>query len=116
MDKSMDHHGSAPVVFADQPAELMIGPFTSKLTLGVVDDLENEVPRPVVTLVMPTPALFQMAREILHQAASASVKRRTVKALLDAAKAIESESDLTNASGSATKAPAPARKQRSPKT
>jgi len=94
MGKSFETYGAAPIVFADQPAELLIGPFTSKLTLGVVEDDGTDVPRPVVTLVMPTPMLFHMARDILKQATSPAVKRSTVKALLSAAKSIEADTNL----------------------
>lgn len=112
MGKSFETYGAAPVVFADQPAELLIGPFTSKLTLGVVEQDGNDVPRPVVTLVMPTPMLFHMARDILKQAMSPAIKRNTVKALLAAAKSIETDTNLYDLPTEVETSPPPHRRKR----
>lgn len=55
-------HLAAPEMFyADQIAQMQIGPYVSKLTFGLDDGVPNVTPRPSVTVVIPTQALLQMA-------------------------------------------------------
>lgn len=52
-------------IYADQLAQLSIGPFVSKLTFGH-DRKPGEIPAPVQTIVMPTPALLLLARQVMQ--------------------------------------------------
>ncbi|SEL61497.1 hypothetical protein SAMN05216359_11258 [Roseateles sp. YR242] len=81
-----------PVLYADQPAELALGPFVSRLTLGVIES-DAEFPVPVVSVAMPTLALLQMAQDIVRQIESSSFTKRTARILAEAAQRF-GESDL----------------------
>ncbi|HEY1395773.1 hypothetical protein [Roseateles sp.] len=59
------------VLYADQPAELSLGPFVSRLTLGIVES-RSDAPIPVLSFAMPTTALLQMAKDIILQIESPS--------------------------------------------
>lgn len=52
-------------IYADQLAQLAVGPFASKLTFGV-DRKLGEVPTPVVTIALPTPALLSLAKQVFQ--------------------------------------------------
>lgn len=57
---------AAPItIYADQLAQLAIGPFASKLTFGV-DRKQGDVPAPVVTIALPTPALLNLAKQVFQ--------------------------------------------------
>lgn len=43
---------------------MQLGPYTSKLTFGVIEDDDTEFPRPVVTIAMPTINLMRMVKEL----------------------------------------------------
>ena len=83
-------HLPAPIFYADQPAEMMMGPITSKLTLGVVEADDSEFPRPVVTVVMPSTALLHLARDIVAQFEEPKFKQHAMRGLEAAGKAISS--------------------------
>jgi len=69
-----------PVLYADQPAQLALGPFVSRLTLGVVDE-HSEDPVPVLSFSMPTIALLQMAKEIVQQIENPTFSKRVARTL-----------------------------------
>jgi NAD(P)H-dependent flavin oxidoreductase YrpB (nitropropane dioxygenase family) len=50
------------LIYADQVAGMAIGPFTSKLVFAVENP--GSLPVPIATLVMPTPSLHAMARQL----------------------------------------------------
>lgn len=79
-----------PMYFADQPAELLLGPFVSRLTFGAAEEDTGEFPRPVVTVAMPTIALMQLVHDLKTSFDSASFKKDATKTLLNAAKTIAS--------------------------
>jgi hypothetical protein len=53
---------SVTLVYADQVAGMAIGPFTSRLVFAVENP--GSPPIPTVTLVMPTPNLHAIARQL----------------------------------------------------
>jgi|LauGreDrversion2_3_1035106.scaffolds.fasta_scaffold156138_1 hypothetical protein len=56
---------SAPLnIFADQPSAIQIGPYVTKFTLGVIEEDDDEYPRPVVTVAMPTVNLIRMVTDL----------------------------------------------------
>ncbi len=59
-------------VFADQFAQLIVGPFVSRITFGV-DSTVGEPPIPVQTVVIPTPALVHLAHQVLELIAQEGV-------------------------------------------
>ncbi|MDF3837172.1 hypothetical protein P3W85_30075 [Cupriavidus basilensis] len=71
---------SPALVYADQIAQLAIGPFVTKLTLGMDDGVPDVVPRPVVTIVMPTQALLQLADSVRAAIATPLIKTAIVDA------------------------------------
>jgi hypothetical protein len=79
------------VLYADQPAALALGPFVSRLTLGIVED-GSDAPVPVISFSMPTMALLQMAKDIIQQIESPSFARGAARSLSVAAEQLVSES------------------------
>lgn len=57
------HSLDVPTFFADQPAAFQTGPYTTKITLGSIDDDGTDFPRPVITIVMPTINFIRMVEE-----------------------------------------------------
>lgn len=41
-----------------------MGPYTTKITLGLIDEEGDEYPRPVVTIAMPTLNLMRMVEDL----------------------------------------------------
>jgi hypothetical protein len=54
---------SPSTVYVDQIAQIAVGPFVSKLIFGT-EARSGEVPKPVQTIVMPTPALLQLHQQL----------------------------------------------------
>jgi len=52
-------------IYADQHAQLAVGPYVSKLTFGI-EQKPGEVPNPILTVVLPTPALLNLAHQIFQ--------------------------------------------------
>lgn len=77
-----------PMYFADQPAELLLGPFVSRLTFGAAEEGSGEFPRPVVTIAIPTIALIQLVHDLKKSFDSVEFKRDCAEALLEAAKTL----------------------------
>lgn len=76
------HSLDVPTFFADQPATIHTGPYTTKITLGSVDDDGSDFPRPVVTIVMPTVNLIRMVEE-LHELVSSPDFQAESKTMLE---------------------------------
>jgi hypothetical protein len=55
----------SPLAYFDTMAGLAIGPFVSRITLGMQDMGAIKHVTPGLTLVMPTAALHQLGREIV---------------------------------------------------
>lgn len=51
-------------IYADQLAQLAVGPFVSKLTFGI-DKAVGEIPIPNICVTLPTVALLNLANQIL---------------------------------------------------
>jgi hypothetical protein len=79
-------------VYADQVAQIGLGPFVTKLVFGV-GETAGEMPRPVHTLVMPTPALFQMCQQLLNLMAQTDANVKLTSDLKSFSAALE---DLAN--------------------
>ena len=57
-----------PSFFSDQPAQIFLGPFHTKIVFGESEPSEGaEFPRKLVGIVMPTPALAFLCREVLQR-------------------------------------------------
>jgi hypothetical protein len=65
VDKSDSPH---QLIYADQMASIAFGPFVSRVTLSV-ENHNSRTRDPVVTLVIPTVALHQLANQILFSLA-----------------------------------------------
>lgn len=57
----------APIMYFDSLVGMGLGPFVSRITLGIQES-GTTAPRigPALTLVMPTAALHQLAREVVR--------------------------------------------------
>ena len=88
VDQSFDMT-HVPMYFAEQAAELLLGPFVSRLTFGVTEENEGDFPRPVVTIAIPTIALMQLVEDLKNSFDSPSFKHNSVEAHLALAKRIE---------------------------
>lgn len=113
------------VLYADQPAELSLGPFVSRLTLGIVES-QSDAPIPVLSFAMPTTALLQMAKDIVQQIESPSFAKGAAKSLSIAAerlasgvrqpdappRAVETTMGRSKISGATAAGPSVARKPR----
>ena len=55
---------SPNVVYVDQVAQIGLGPFVTKLTFGT-GTVQGEIPKPVITVVMPTNAVLTMCQHIV---------------------------------------------------
>ncbi|WP_157522586.1 hypothetical protein [Mitsuaria sp. 7] len=88
MGKSIERYGAPPLFYADQPAEMMLGPFTTRITFGVAENDDSDFPRPVVTLAMPTEALRSLAEDILKQIDAPSFKKQRAQTLLRLAESL----------------------------
>lgn len=62
-----------------------MGPYVTKFTLGVIDG-EDEYPRPVVTIAMPTVNLMRMVEDMQALFIDQEFKKDTMKMLSDDAK------------------------------
>ena len=70
----VDEFLQAPATFyADQMAQIGIGPFTTKLTFGV-DKKVGAVPSPTVTVVLPTAAVLNLVTQFLTAFQSEQVR------------------------------------------
>jgi hypothetical protein len=54
---------SPSTVYVDQIAQIAVGPSVSKLIFGT-EARSGEVPKPIQTIVMPTPALLQLHQQL----------------------------------------------------
>ena len=54
---------SPSTVYVDQIAQIAMGPFVSKLIFGA-EGRAGEVPTPIQTVVMPTPALLRLYQQL----------------------------------------------------
>ncbi len=54
---------SPSTVYVDQIAQIAMGPFVSKLIFGA-EGRTGEVPEPIQTIVMPTPALLRLYQQL----------------------------------------------------
>ena len=68
-----------PILYADQPASLALGPMVSRLTFGVEDS--GDYPRPVFTLAIPTVALLELVKDLSKTFDSEDFKRDMAKGL-----------------------------------
>lgn len=53
------------VIYADQIAQVGLGPYVTKLTFGT-GDVQGQLPAPIVTIVMPTTAVLTMCQHIVQ--------------------------------------------------
>lgn len=65
------------LMYADQPCGMVIGPFTSKVTFGIVE--HDQRITPTVTIVMPTVSLAALAQEIEKNLKRPEVRTRIQK-------------------------------------
>lgn len=73
---------SAPLnIFADQPSAIQVGPYVTKFTLGVIEEDDNEFPRPVVTVAMPTVNLIRMVKDLDAIFSDPDFKQESAKSL-----------------------------------
>lgn len=77
-----------PIYYADQPAGLSLGPHVCRLTFGVEEDDDNEYPRPVVTVAMPTVSLLMMINDLALTLNDPKFKKATEAGLISAAKKV----------------------------
>ena len=63
-DNQQDHAKSAPLIYAENIIGLAVGPFVSKVILG----LENppHLPTPTIQISMPTNALHGFAKQVME--------------------------------------------------
>jgi hypothetical protein len=73
---------TAPLnIFADQPAAIQVGPYVTKITLGVIDEEDDEFPRPVVTIAMPTVNLIRMIKDLNLIFSDSNFKKESAESL-----------------------------------
>jgi len=73
---------SAPLnIFADQPSAIQVGPYVTKFTLGVIEEDDDEYPRPVVTVAMPTVNLIRMVNDLHEIFSNPNFKQESAKSL-----------------------------------
>lgn len=73
-------------IFADQPAAIQVGPYVTKFTLGVIEDDDQDFPRPVVTIAMPTINLMRMVADMQALFTDPEFKRDSAKMLAEDSK------------------------------
>ena len=61
---AMDLMPSPSTIYADQLAQLAMGPFVTKMVFGT-GERAGTLPTPVQTIIMPTGAVLAMAQQIL---------------------------------------------------
>ena len=87
--KNSDRLLKAPAsTYADQVAQVAVGPFVTKLIFGMAAGA-GEPPEPIHSIILPTPAARELATQILRILDSKDAKQQfgaEVQALLDSLK------------------------------
>lgn len=83
-------YSHAPIYYADQPASLMLGSVVSRIGFGVVEQDDEEFPRPVVTIALPTGVLLEFVNDLKAAFDSPEFKKHAVDDLARTAKKIAS--------------------------
>lgn len=89
------NYTDVPMYFADQPAALMLGAAVSRITFGVTENDDEDFPRPVVTIAIPTIALMQLVHDLKKSFDSPSFRKHSVESLKHAVEIMASGGKAT---------------------
>lgn len=76
-----DHAKSAPLIYAENIIGLAVGPFVSKVILGLENPPHN--PTPTIQISMPTNALHNLAKQVLEVLSNKDTQDQIGKAFKD---------------------------------
>ncbi len=83
---------TAPMIYVDQLAGILSGPFVTRLTFGVQDEHGGDIPRAAVTVVIPTHSFISLIRDMEKTIGSDGFQAQVGTAMMSVARSISNAS------------------------